>query len=74
MDEEGVRALIRQRFPQVGGRKKFARQAGVSEARVSQFMRGHTGPGPQILDALGLETSEVFYREKCSCTNELKGA
>ena len=71
MTEDDLREMIRQRFSGRGDRKKFARQAGVSEARVSQFMRGHTGPGPSIVEALGLE---ICYREKVACTSALKAA
>ncbi len=51
MTEDDVRDLVRAE----GKQKDFARRAGVSAPRVSQFMNGATGPGPRILAALGVE-------------------
>lgn len=67
MTEDDLREMIRAS----GKQKDFARRAGVSPARVSQFMKGHTGPGPQIIDALGVEIS---YRKIDACTSGLNVA
>jgi transcriptional regulator with XRE-family HTH domain len=67
MTEDDVRRLVRER----GSQRQLARQAGVSESFVSQFMSGRVGPGPNILEALGLE---IVYAKKASCATDLRGA
>lgn len=69
MTEDDVRDLIRQRGR--GAQKDLARQAGVSDSLVSQFMHGRIGPGPSILAALGLK---IVYAKNDTCTTDLSGA
>lgn len=64
MTEDDVRALLRKK---TAGRKAvhWARENGVSQSYLSEFMSGSKGVGPQIIDALGLE---VVYRRKRKTT------
>lgn len=62
MDEEGVRALIRQRFPGHGGQKKLAAVAGVSQAYVCLVLSGKRPPGRKIVEALGMIEKKTVTR------------
>lgn len=69
MDEEGVRALIRQRFPGHGGQKKLAAVAGVSRTFVCLVLSGKRAPGQKIAEALGLIEKKTVTRIY-TCANE----
>lgn len=56
-------ALLRARIEAANSQKLAADALGVSEAYLSDIVRGHKAPGPKILNALGLERV-VTYREK----------
>lgn len=66
MSEEDVRQMVRDRCTQRGGAARLARQAGVTPARVSQFLGGSSGPGIPILKALGLRKTIAYEKEACN--------
>lgn len=58
---EEFRALLQRTCDAYGGRANVALVMGVSEATISNVLRGAQEPGPKILDALGLER---VYRKR----------
>ncbi len=62
MTAEEVRALLRQRVDMEGSALAWSRRHGVSTACVLDALAGHRGPGPAILEALGVEKADAVYR------------
>jgi hypothetical protein len=59
---EDVRALLRQRVDTEGSALAWSRRHGVSTAYVLDALAGRRGPGPAILEALGVEKADAVYR------------
>ena len=56
-----VRARLRASVAEAGGQRAWASRYGLSEATVSEVMRGTRSPGPRVLGPLGLRRLEPAY-------------
>jgi lambda repressor-like predicted transcriptional regulator len=54
MTESEVRAKVEAEVQRAGSMRALAREWGMSVSYLSDFLAGRRGPGPQILDPLGL--------------------
>ncbi len=55
MTESDVIDLVRSEVARAGSMRELSRQWNVSCVYISDLLRGRRGPGPTILDPLGLE-------------------
>ena len=60
LDDEAVRALLKEECASVGGQAAFARKYGLSPAFVSQTITGKVAPSEGIVSALGLTVVRRF--------------
>jgi hypothetical protein len=56
-----VRARLRTSVDEAGGQRAWAARYGLSEATVSEVIRGTRSPGPRVLGPLGLRCLEPAY-------------
>lgn len=71
--EEDVIDRLRAACAGAGGQARWAAQAGVSAAYVSDVLKGNRGPGETVLRALGLQR-DVRYVPRAPEPVELVGA
>lgn len=66
MDGEAIKKRVRAEVARAGSMAALAREWGVSSAHIHDILSGKRGPGPAILEPLGLEkvVPEPDYREK----------
>ena len=62
MTEDELRAMMRERLKGRGAQRAFATQHSISEAYLSDYLRGRRGAGEKIAAACGL-VRVVTYRE-----------
>ena len=55
MTIEQVRARITRLIAETGSQRAAAAALGISQAHLSDILRGYRRPGPKTLEALGLE-------------------
>lgn len=55
--------MLRRATDEAGGQKAFASQHGVSQAYISDVLRGRREPGPAILNTLGLVAQPTTYQK-----------
>jgi len=64
VNDDDVRALLREEIEKAGSLRKWAMAHGISPAWVSQMMNHHRPPGPKIMKALGIEAQRLYRRRK----------
>lgn len=63
MTRDEVVAEVRRAVERAGSQKAWAKVAGVTVQHVNDVLSGHRGPGPKVLDALGLEKVVTYQRK-----------
>jgi hypothetical protein len=61
-DDQDLRDIVRAAIGQNGTQKAWADEAGISQAYLSDFLKGSRGAGPTILKAIGFEPTP-YYRK-----------
>lgn len=62
VNNETIRTRVRGMITYETKQRAIAKELGVSDAYLSEFLGGRKDAGPKILQALGYDT-EPFYRE-----------
>jgi hypothetical protein len=73
MKDERVLQLLRAACRKAGSQRQWAQAHGIAHQAVSLVLTGRRRPGPQILDALGLErttTTATTYTRKATADVE----
>ena len=63
MEAQEVLARLRKLCEEAGGQAAWAKKNGISQAHVSDILKGSKKPARKILTAMGLERAETTYRE-----------
>jgi hypothetical protein len=64
MDIEALRSLLSDQCVKAGSQRAWATKHKISPAHVNDVLQGHRGPGPTILEALGLKRVVDFVPRK----------
>jgi len=63
MDEDGFKARLLREVERYGNQKKTAEALGISEQFLTDVLKGRRGPGPKLLEALGLKKRVEYVRD-----------
>lgn len=63
MDEKSLRHYVKRECNKAGSMRQFAIMHGVNISWLSRFLAGKEGPGPTLLDAVGVE-QVITYRKR----------
>lgn len=66
LDLAGVMRRLVEATDMEGGIRPWAEARGLHASIIDHFLRGQRGPGPQLLQALGLRKVTMYRIESCS--------
>lgn len=64
MTESEVSIIVASKAKLAGGVRSLAREWNISPAMISDLINGRRGPGPRVLEHLGLKKVKVVRFEK----------